>query len=525
MKIYDISISTSPEGTGKLTPQIITVARANESMIKCMRGVYAVVDIHQYLAEVIDLLPDEIPRSCVEAQYIFHGAITENKYGAEYNNQNWPDYWEIIHEYFYSSIGISYENRKQKTAVKLQKQEADAAAAVAEGKERLAAKIRGRKMRPQNWKRSVQTLQLGNLALEFTSAIHHFITSHAKDYGLEGLDWKWCSLCSNSDPLISSKEIALRLKDKRDVRSRNYNERKRAAERTAIGIFTEGDDYANKYEGSYVGGHSTRSGKKYTGEYVRDLFRAAGSGDGEGFPSQSAQYVIKAELLDIQNNLIIPTNMHGGGRNPTTPAAFIREVFIEAKLHAESDFNYVFIADHDTSADHPSDDNTSSVNITHAYILKSLTVLHKHANVIVRFPIELTPNDIFVIHIMAAAFSTCEIAYPTAGGTLFICAMDFRKNITQIGEKNIRGWLDSVHPDYIASGDLGPEFNDFLLHFGEIYGKIISDEAEMFGAVSDLIDREHLYGNLPQERGVDNDWINKYQPRKLSLDKRLIRIN
>lgn len=434
-------------------------------------------DIYNWLVSNVVIVNYDVNNEVIADSYIHWKMLSNNKYHAEYPDMYWPDYWELIYEYVCPSLGVSYESRKRKAAEKLSKREIDADLAAASGKERLAEKIRSRKQRPLNWKKTIKTVQIGNNALEFTCAFNHFIITRAKDLGLDGIEWKWVSFCSNGDPIISTEEVKTRLKDKRDVRSRNPSDRRRATSNFTLGMFTEGDDYAAKYT-------DMRRVKKYSGDYVRDIIG-------------NDTAIIKAENSQIEENIIITTS-----RPETKTELFIRELFTEIKLRS-SDNDYVFIMENS--------------GIATKLILRSLVGLHKRANIIARLPMKFNSETSAVVRIITDSFYSCELYYPHAGGSIYICAMDFKKNITSLGEKNIQEYVFGTGGTLHMPADV--EFENELTSY---YEKIIQKEAQMIDNVVTVADYRLIDPTYVAALHKFN-WEEKYNPNILPINKRLVK--
>lgn len=437
-------------------------------------------EIYNWLESIMTI---DVDVNCVINEYEHYEMLLENKLGIEYPNMNWPDYWEIIHIYICPSLGVSYDSRKKKMAEKIQKRENDAAAAEADGKERLASKIISRKIRPLNWKKIIKTVQIGDCALEFTCAMNHFLVTRSRDLGLDGLEWKWISFCSDGRPLISVDEVKERLRDKRNMNSKNPSDRRKANNNFTLAMFSEGDDYASKYSG-------TRRAKKYIGDHVKNI-------------TGSEVAMVKIECANIEENLIITASSCS-----KTPS-FIRELFTEIKLKS-CDSDYVFVFGNSYSQ--------------HKLVLRSIVGMHKHSNIIASVPLKLTAEWIRVIHILADSFVTCELYHPHAGGSLYVCAMDFKKNITSAGEKNI---LSYVLSDPLHCCEATNEATCGMLHDDEFtsrmlscYEKIIHSESRMANAVERISEYKEIMPEYKEAKKTA--WKDEFSPSVLMSNKRII---
>lgn len=419
------------------------------------------------------ITPIGIDVNCIINEYEHYDMLLENKLGIEYPNMNWPDYWEIIQVYICPSLGVSYDSRKKKMAEKIQKRENDAAVAEVVGKERLAAKIISRKIRPLNWKKIIKTVQIGECALEFTCAMNHFLATRSRNLGLDGLEWKWISFCSDGRPLISVDEVKERLRDKRNMNSRNPSDRRKANNNFTLAMFSEGDDYASKYSG-------TRRAKKYIGDHVKDI-------------TGSEVAMVKIECADIEENLIITSSSRS-----KTPS-FIRELFTEIKLKS-CDSDYVFVLG----------------ATSHKLVLRSIVGMHKHSNIIANIPLKLTAEWIRVIHILADSFVTCELYHPYAGGSLYICAMDFKKNITSAGEKNILSYVLSE-----GGSNCGMLHDDeFTSRMLSCYEKIIHSESRMINSVERISEYKEIMPEYKEAKKTT--WKDEFGPATLMSNKRIV---
>lgn len=492
MKKFDIvTFSEGSKGSGLITPVSVdfTHTMSENAVFNRMDKAYS------WFSHVVEEANEaDIQLDVIKCSYGPLDILGSMK--CEYPDGYFTDYWEIISEYLCKSLGVSYESRKIKFDEKVLKRENDAAAAISEGKERLASKISKRRIRPQNWKKIINTVQLGNCAIEFTAAINHFFKTRSRELGLDGVQWEWMSLCSNTDPLITYEEVASRLTDRRNIHSRNTDDRRRANNNMMFGMFTEGDDYDLKYKNIL----NPRT-KKYYGDYLNEISGHRGT------------YIIRAENTEIESNLIIPTT------SPSEkPIVYIREIFTGIKLKSV-DIGYVFIFD----------SHNSQSSLSQNTILRSLIGLRKHSNLMARVPLKFTYHTISVLRLLSETFAICDLVYPTFGGSIYVCAMDFRRNISAAGERNINAYIEDNIEGAEQVFEITSVEDDFSDRVLTAYENILDMEAKKIRHIIDANDMHNIgFGQEITETMKNkshqemNEWLGKYSLEQLSINNRII---